>query len=77
MRVTCVYFCHLCNVAFALFSESKVRFTGPLFIVRVHLYSRACTMGVGKIADVHHEKGKRRAYTLVAVITLTKRRIAC
>lgn len=66
MRVTNAYFCHTCNVPFALYSESKIRFTGSLFITRIRLYSRATR--VGKIADVHHEKGKRRvsAYTLVA-----------
>jgi len=35
-----IFFYHVCDVPFALFSESKIRFTGPLFIARVHLYSR-------------------------------------
>lgn len=91
MRVTYVYFCHVCNLPFALFSESSKRYDLPL---RFLLRGFTCILehtgaGVGKIADVHHEKGKRHgdaarrvgAYTHVAyvvrVITLTKRRIAC
>jgi len=81
MRVTNVYFCHTCNMPFALYFESKIRFTGSLFITRIRLYSRA--YGSQKNCRRASREGKAARQCLharcilVRAITLTKRRIAC